>query len=242
VGFALTRRKQGKLPELARYRYKIQLDVEETKVKAESRGFTCRLLEGLPKNRKGLDGYGEPYPLPQYEITGANLPDYIKIEIVPPKTINAETMEPILRQLESYCQELERVEEIMNEIAVFCNNNLAPAFSIERRIYTKTPAMYRLIIASRDITDQLLDNIMKIYWSEFDKAIAELSQGNFFQARRRLDQVENELEFFFKSLISTARQMKDPRVDKWEADFNNAKNAPLPVNNRNFLGFNNMFL
>jgi hypothetical protein len=240
----LTKRKQGKLPELARYRYKIQLEVEETKLQAERKGFKCRLLEGQPKNRKCKDGYGEPYPLPQYEITGGTLSENLKIEIapsttqiyffgnefVPPKVINEVNMEPLLCQMELFCRELEHAEEVLNEIAVFSRNN--EFFNKENRIYSKTPAMYRLIISSRDIIDQLFDNINKLFMDEVDLVLADLLQGRIYQARKRLDNALVELEFFGKSLLSTAREMNDPRTAKLEADLEKALNYPTGLKKR----------
>ncbi len=92
--------------------------------------------------------------------------------------------------------------------------------------------MYRLIISSREITDQLLDNITKPLYDEIDLAMADFLQGRISQARKRLDCALVELEFFGKSLINTAREMNDPRAAKWEADFEKALNYPMGLNKR----------
>ena len=86
VGFAVTSSKRNKEPEFARWRYQVKIDIEETKSRAENRGFSCRLLEGQPKNKKGKNGCCEPYPLPEYEITGGELSPDAKIQIAPKTT------------------------------------------------------------------------------------------------------------------------------------------------------------
>jgi hypothetical protein len=242
VGFALTRQKKGKLPELARFRYKIPLDVEATKQKAEEKGFIWRLHEGEPKNKRCKDGVGEHFPLPQYEITRGRLSPNAKIELAPyttqiylfgeelkpPEMGDGEAflqnMEAFIKKMEAYCQQIETAEEVLNEIAVFSGDSAK--FCGETRIYARTPAGYRLIINSRDITDHLLDNIEKAYLHEMDLAIAEMVGGNLNQARNRLELLLKELDFFAKSLIATARQMKDPRADKWEAEFRKLLQPP----------------
>jgi hypothetical protein len=237
----LTKRKKCKLPELACYRYKIPLDVEATKQKAEEKGFKCRLHDGEPKNKKCKDGVGEHFPLPQYEITRGRLSPNAKIELAPrttqiylfgeelkPPEIETEkfleNIEDFTNKIQAYCQQIETAEEVMNEIAVF--SDVPAEFCRETRIYAKTPARYRLIISSRDITDHLLDNIEKLYLHEIDLALVEAFRGNSYQARRRLELVFKELDFFAKSLIATARQMKDPRADKWEEEFRKLLQQP----------------
>ena len=231
----LAKRKKGKLPELGRFRYKISIDVEATKLNAEHNGFNCRLLEGQPKNKKGKDGFGELYPLPQYEVTGKELPNNIKVELAPKTTqvyvfgeeLNPpeigdaeaflEKMEAFTNKMETYCQQIEIAEKVLNQITVFSET---PAkFCRETRIYTKTPAMYRLIISSRNVTDNLLDKVEKTYTYEINLAVAEMFRGNPMQAQKRLDNVLKEIDLFTKNLVATARQMNDPRADKWEAEF-----------------------
>jgi hypothetical protein len=232
----VTKQKKGKLPEIARYRYKIRLDVEGTKLKAESKGFFCRLLEGLPKNKRGKDGIGEFYPLPQYEITGKDLPANVKIELAPgttqiyvfgeelkpPLSEDTETflqnMNAFLDKMEVYCQQVEEAEEVMNSIAVFLDAD--STFCMNTRIYTNIPARYRLIIRSQDVLDKLLTNIEKAYLQEIDLVYAEIFRGNLGKAQRRIDLIMREIDFFAKSLIETAREMNDPRANKWEAEFN----------------------
>jgi hypothetical protein len=233
----LAKRKKGKLPEIARFLYRINLDIEATREKAEDQGFICRILEGQPKNKKGKNGIGEPYPLPQYEVTGNELSSNIKIELarkttqiyvfgkelIPPEIgegeVFLERIEEYTNTLESHCQQIEAAEEVLNKIAVF--SDVSAKFCRETRIYAKTTAMYRLMINSRHVTDHLLDKIEKVYQNEINLAADELLRGNPYQAKNRLNLVLREIDFFTKSLIATARQMNDPRADKWEKEFNN---------------------
>ena len=239
----MTPRKKCKLPEIARYRYRFELYVEGTKLKAESLGYQCRQLEGQPKCK---NDFGEPYPLPQYEIIGGQLPPNLKIEIAPkttqiylfgeelkpPKIVNVETLEPFIETMATFCSHLEAAEEILNEVAVFLDKKVT--FCKESRIYTKTPAMYRLIISSNKIIDQLLAGIEKIFYDEINLAYVEMFQGNLSQAERRIQVALKEVEFFANDIISAAREMKDPRADQWEAEIKKAFNFPTGISERKF--------
>jgi hypothetical protein len=95
VGFMVPKGKRKRKYELARWRYKIKLDIEETAEEAEKLGFKTRLLEGQPKNKRGTDGWGEAYPLNQYEISGGQLPVSIKIQVSPLTTQRALALSPL---------------------------------------------------------------------------------------------------------------------------------------------------
>jgi hypothetical protein len=132
VGFGVANIKRSKAPELARWIYKVKINVEETSLEAQKRGFHCRPLEGQPKNKKGQNGWGEPYYLRQYEITGGSLPSQSKIQISPqttqifffgpeipkPSVFSLETFELFLEGMECLVGNLEKVEGLMNELTV----------------------------------------------------------------------------------------------------------------------------
>jgi hypothetical protein len=240
VGFAVTGTKRNKVPEFARWRYKIKIDVEETKSRAESRGFSCRLLEGQPKNKKGKSGCCEPYPLPQYEIMGVEMPLNAKIQISPKTTqifffgaepskplhVTFDELQPFLERMESLVNDLEKAEKTMSELAAFVDGEKG-RFGQATRIYVKVPAMYRLIISSTDISQQLFDDIMKKFMDEYIKVFDEMLQGKIFPARRRMDDLFKEIVFFQRSLIDTAKKLKDPCAEQWEADLNKALMYPF---------------
>ena len=172
-------RKNDKTPELARLRYCIHVDVEETIHRAEKRGFLCRLLEGQPKNKRGKNGWGENYPLNQYEIKGGELPSNVKIHIAPkatqifffgseitkPSNFDVEEFERFLDCMEPIVYDLERTEKIMNEIAVFVTDE-QNRFGLSTRMYTKVPGNYRLIQGLKDTYQQIFDELMNRYWTE----------------------------------------------------------------------------
>jgi hypothetical protein len=240
VGFAVANSKKKKEPEFARWRYQVKIDVEETKLRAENCGFSCRLLEGQPKNKKGKNGCCEPYPLPEYEITGGQLSLNAKIQIAPkttqifffgpelvkPSKITLEYLQPLIERMKIVADDLERAEHIMNKLAAFVDDEKG-RFGQASRIYLKIPAMYRLIIASNDIYQQLLDDIMKKFWNEYIAAFDEMLQGKISFARRRMDDLLKETVFFYRSLIATAKEMKDPRAEQWEADLNKMLMEPF---------------
>jgi hypothetical protein len=233
-------KKRARIPELARWRYSFQIDVEETRRKALERGFSCRLLEGQPKNKKGKDGWGELYPLNQYEITGGELPSNAKIHIAPkatqifffgneiskPSGVDIKEFERFLGSMEPLVDDLEKTERIMNDLAAFAPNE-KHRFGLETRIWAKVPGMYRLTQGLKDVYQQILDDLMNKFWAEFEKACVEMSQGKAYFASRRLEALLKESTFFQQSLINLAREWKDPRAEQWEVDLNNALMSPF---------------
>jgi hypothetical protein len=240
----MTNAKRNKEPEFARWKYSVKIDVEETKSRAENRGFSCRFFEGQPKNKKGKNGWGEGYPLPQYEITGAELPVNTKIHIAPkttqifffgaelvkPSQLTCEQLEPLVIRIKSLADNLEKAEKIMNDLAAFADEEKG-RFGQATRIYVKVPAMYRLIGSLKDTYQQLLDDIEAKFFDECNKAYDEMFQGKIFQARMRMDNLFKELAFFQRIFIESIRELKDPRADQWEADFNKALMYPFGFTN-----------
>lgn len=241
-------RKKNKIPELARLRYNVQIDIEETRFKAEKNGFFCRLLEGQPKNKRGHNGWGEGYPLNQYEIKGGKLPSNTKIHIAPrvtqifffgkeiPKPSNAdvEKFERFLDQMEPFVNDLERTEKIMNDLSVFVPDE-QNRFGMSTRIYTKIPGNYRLIQSLKDTNQQIIDEIMNKYWAEIEKAYTEMFQGKPYLARRRLAALIGEMNFFLQNLINMAKEWKDPRAEQWESELKKSMYFPFgfPTNRHN---------
>jgi hypothetical protein len=239
VGFAVNSGRK-KLPELARWRYQIQIDVEGTKKNAEGRGFSCRPLEGQPKNKKGKNGWGEPYPLNQYEITGGRLPLNSKIHIAPrasqifffggeiqkPENSDVKEFERFLDQMEPIIDDLEKTEAIMNEIAAFVPRE-EKRFGLSSRIQAKVPGMYRLIQSMKDMSQQVMDALMDIVWGEIEKAGTEMFQGQFYFARRRIEAMLSELVSFQQNLINMAKEWNDPRAEKWESELKKSLYPPF---------------
>jgi hypothetical protein len=239
VGFAVDS-KRKKMPELARWRYKIQIDVEGTRKNAEGDGFSCRPLEGQPKNKKGKNGWGEPYPLNQYEITGGRLPSNSKINIAPratqifffgyeiPKPENADVkeFERVLNQIEPIIDDLEKTEAIMNDLAAFVPGE-EKRFGLSSRILVKVPSMYRLIQSMKDMSQQVMDTLMDIVWGQIEKASTEMFQGQFYFARKRIEAMLNEMVSFQQNLINMAKEWNDPRAEKWEAELKKSLYSPF---------------
>jgi hypothetical protein len=218
VGFAVNTARK-KLPELARWRYKIQIDVDGTKRKAEGQGFSCRPLEGQPKNKKGKNGWGEPYPLNQYEITGGTLPSNSKIcigpkttqifffgnEIAKPSKTDIKELERFLDQIEPVIDDLEKTEAVMNELAAFVSGE-KNRFGLSSRIQAMVPCMYRLIQSIKEMSQKAIDALMDKVWGEIEKAGAEMFQGQVYFARRRIEAMLGELVSFQQKLINMAKE------------------------------------
>ena len=238
--------KSHKSPEFARWKYKVKINVEETSFEAQKRGFSCRPLEGQPKNKKGQNGWGEPYPLGQYEITGGDLPLNTKIQVSPkttqifffgpelakPSVISVEAFKPFLEGMERLVGNLEKAEELMNELASFLPDE-KERFGKATRIQAKVPAMYRLIITSEGTKQELLDDIMKKFYDEIEKVYDDMFQGRMDLASGRLNTLMNEAVFFQRSLIKLAKDWKDPNALKWEADLNKSLIFPFGSGSHN---------
>lgn len=236
----MTRKKRARIPELARWRYNLQIDVEETNRNALKRGFSCRPLEGQPKNKKGKNGWGESYPLNQYEITGGELSSNAKIHIAPKATqifffgieipkplgVDIKEFERFLDSMEPLVEDLEKTERIMNYLAAFVSDE-KHRFGLETRICAKIPGMYRLIQSLKDMNQRVIDELMNKFWAEIEKAYSEMFQGRAYFASRRLEALLKELTFFQRNLISFAREWKDPRAEQWEADLKNGLMSPF---------------
>jgi hypothetical protein len=237
VGFAVPNAKSGKTPELARWSYRIKINVEETCIEAQKSGFHCRPLEGQPKNKKGKNGWGEPYPLGQYEITGGNLSQNTKIHISPkttqfylfgneiskPSIHDLETFEPFFEELSDLANNLEKAEELMNRLSSFPPNE-KERFDCVTRTQAKVPAMYRLKITSDGTFQELLDDLMNKFYGELNKIIDDMLQNmtshGFNLADQRLQTLTNEMVFFQRNLIKLGKEWKNPNAQKWEDDLN----------------------
>jgi hypothetical protein len=244
VGFVVAVPKSYKSPELARWKYKVKINVEETSFEAQKRGFFCRPLEGQPKNKKGQNGWGEHYPLGQYEITGGNLPSHSKIQISPkttqifffgpelpkPSTFSLETFESFLEGMESLIRNLEKAESLMNELSSFLPDE-KERFGKATRTQTKVPAMYRLKITSEEAFQELLDDIMNKFYSELDNITRDMFQNRTpftaTLANQRLNTLIKELVFFQREIIKSAKERKDPNAQKWEDNLNNSLMFPF---------------
>jgi hypothetical protein len=229
--------KSRKTPELARWSYKIKINVEETCIEAQKSGFHCRPLEGQPKNKKGKNGWGELYPLGQYEITGGNLSQNTKIHISPkttqiflfgneiskPSIHDLETFEPFFEELSDLADNIEKAEESMNRLSSFPPNE-KERFNSATRTQAKVPAMYRLKITSDGTFQELLDDLMNKYYGEINKITDDVLQNmtplGFNLADQRLQALLNEMVFFQRNLIKLGKQWKNPNAQKWEDDLN----------------------
>ena len=243
VGFVVAGNKNKGKHEITRWRYKIKLDVEETAKKAEEFGLTCRLLEGQAKNMRGKNGWGEGFPLNQYEIKGGALPESIKIQIGPkttqiflfgkteiqtPNDLSSENLIKHIDFFENLLSEIDASEVIMNKIAVFFAEE-SKRFSEGTRIIEKVAGTQKILDSSRTMTDKLLEKIEKHFMSEFDAAWVEIFQGQPYLAKERLRKADEEITFWFNDFIAEAKKTNDPRVVQWEADFQKLKKYPYSI-------------
>jgi hypothetical protein len=68
---------------------------------------------------------------------------------------------------------------------------------------------------------------MNIYWAEIEKAYNDMFQGKFLFARRRLDVLLRELNFFLQNLINLAKEWNDPKAEQWEAELKKSRCFPF---------------
>jgi hypothetical protein len=244
VGFVVSTKKKKEEHEIARWRYCIKLDVEETAEKARQLGFVCRSLEGQPKNKKGKDGWGEDYPLNQYEITGFRLPKRVKIHLAPkatqifilgkielpvPSEISNDKIVILYNNLEKLLDELEDSEKVLNEISVFTPDE-KNRFSQSSRIYSKIPSMFRLIISSNDAFQYILNRFEQKGMEEIRTIWIEILQGNVVLAKSRLEALNSDITYCYNDILNFAKEWNDPRVKQWEEDFKEAQMFPFKLN------------
>jgi hypothetical protein len=115
-----------------RWKYQLQVDIEDTRDFSRSKGFSVIELEGQSRR------YNEPYPLNQIEIKGADLSSDVKVVVSPRSTQIYFSVDGVLgiKELENLLDNLGKVEQILNEVVVFFPNE-SVRFSMEAR----TPIM-----------------------------------------------------------------------------------------------------
>ena len=77
------------------------------------------------------------------------------------------------------------------------------------------------------MTQHIVDALMDIAWGEIEKAGAEMSQGQFYLAMKRIEATRSELVSFQRNLINMAKEWNDPRAEKWESELKKSLYFPF---------------
>jgi hypothetical protein len=197
-----------------RWKYKIQVDVEETAKHARRKGFSVRLLEGQSRT------HGEPYPLNQIEIKGGGF-EFLNVD----KLI----VGPHVTQLyKKNSQKLDEIDRILNDIVVFAPKETSrfgreirmPVQTI-RRLRERKKAMEKLydaafsVLVQRKITDALSEGREYITSTEINQVLEDVRReatrpkvGNLFGKR------EEALHRFLKKYYPNIEKLRDVKDGK----------------------------
>jgi len=195
-----------------RWRFKINVDVEETGYVAESKGFSVHWLEGQSRTNEEL------YPLNQIEIKGWDLDSKVKVVISPRVTQVYFYLEstPGIVELENIVADLGKVEQIMNEVTVFSPNETA-RFSVE----TEIPVMSIGLLKTQDMLKEHLQKVLydltELFLKELTNCHILMAEGKIGYAMKRLESLSRELYNSQRSLIDWAKEQGIADAKKWES-------------------------
>ena len=197
-----------------RWQYKIQAYPEETGSQARSRGFSVVYLEGQSRT-------GQLYPLNQVEIKGGDFDSDVRVVVGPRVTqiyFSIEEM-PSMEGLEYILDNLDKVEQILNEVVIFAPNEIA-RFNME----TKRPVMSIGMLKTQHMLKgeihKVFDRFFELVLKEISQAHIFLAQGKIGYAMQRLDVFLSELVNFERGLIQMAKEQGLKEAEKWEEELN----------------------
>lgn len=207
--------------EPLRWKYRIDIDVEETENRARARGFSVRPLEGQAAGK-----YRAEYPLGQIEIKDGEL-----------KTMNTNiVVGPHVTQVYKRDREIadiERIESILREIVV-------PAKD-ETKVFGKLAREEVPTIGGLELRQELISGILRLQEEEEVELKRRLAQARLNlkgeELRNRLDEVWKEekdkisrrLQTWVKQGIPGAEERLDKFNEKvavlnrWDAEVASAK-------------------
>jgi len=198
-----------------RWRYKIQVDVEETAKNARSKGFSVRLLEGQSRT------HGEPYPLNQIEIKGGSLTSNIKVIVSPHRTqiyIFIKDI-PDIDELERILKDRERTEQVLDDIVIFAANETA-RFSVDTMIPVMSPSMLKTQQKLTAKIREAFDGLNGLFQREIIRTSAYLTRGKVALAKNRMDAFLHELDNLQRNLIQFAKEQGFKEAEELEEQIN----------------------
>lgn len=196
-----------------RWQYKIQAYVEETGSQARSRGFSVIYLEGQSRT-------GQIYPLNQVEIKGGDFDSDVRVVVGPQVTqIYFSIKEiPSMEGLEYILDNLEKVEQILNEVVIFAPNEIA-RFNREIKRPVMSIGMLKAQYMVKEGVNRALGMFYELILKEISYANISLAQGKIVPLKR-LDVILSELIKIQRGLIQRAKEQGNEKAEKYEHEFN----------------------
>jgi len=194
-----------------RWKYQLQVDIEDTRDFSRSKGFSVIELEGQSRR------YNEPYPLNQIEIKGANLGSDVKVVVSPRSTQIYFSVDgvPGVKELENLLDNLGKVEQILNEVVVFFPYE-SVRFSMEARIPIMDDGMLKTWYMLKEELNRAYEKLYELILREASLVPIFLVQGKIGYGIERLDALSRELAKFQHDLIQMAKEQGIEGADKWE--------------------------
>jgi len=197
-----------------RWKFKINVNVEETGKRANNKGFFIRQLEGQSRT------YEEPYPLNQIEIKGCDLGSKVKVVVSPTVTqvyFNVKDVSEI-SELENAIMDLVKVEEILNNVVVFTKNETA-RFSMETEIPVMSIGMLKAQHVLKERIHKAFEDLYELIFKEISLFSVLCIEGRISYAIARLDIFSNKLVDMLRELIQKAKEQGIMEAEKWEDKF-----------------------
>lgn len=196
-----------------RWRYKLNVCIEETWQSACNSGFSVRMLEGQSRTNEEL------YPLNQIEIKGWDLSSKVKVIVSPTVTQVYFYIEniPEINELENIAMDLGKVEQILNEVVVFAPDETA-RFSMETKIPVTSPSMLKTECMLKEKIHRASERLYELVLSEISLAHILLAEGKIGYALKRMGALSSELLNFQRNLIQWAKEQGIAEAEKWERE------------------------
>jgi len=175
-----------------RWKYRIQVSVEETAKKTREKGFSVRFLEGQSRT------FGVPYPLNQIEIKSDRFGSNVKV-IVGNKVTQiyvSSSDEPTIGDLEKIVDRLDNVENILNQVVTFSDNETG-RYNAKTRKPVMSVMMLKMKKMVSDGLDDLIQAMFQLFLKEFSRVQMLLLQGKIVP--------QNDLHFMLNEMVKTQR-------------------------------------
>ena len=198
-----------------RWRFKINVDVEETGYFARSKGFGVYQLEGQSRTNEEL------YPLNQIEINGWDLSSKVKVIVSPTVTQVYFYVEniPEIGDLENIFTNLGKVEQILNEVVVFAPDETA-RFTMETEIPVLSIGMLKTQYMLKEKLHGVFERLYELVLKEISDVHILFAQGKLGYAMKRMDTFFAELVNLQRNLIQMARDQGIEEAKKCESELN----------------------
>lgn len=186
------------------WKYEVQTYVEETGSQARNEGFSVIYLEGQSRT-------GQSFPLNQVEIKDGDFDSDVKVVVGPQVTQIYFSIEeaPSTEDLEFILDNLDKVEQILNEVVIFTPDEIA-RFNMETRKPVMSIGMLKTQHMLKEEVNKAFEMLYQLILSEISYAHISLAQGKDVSLKR-LNAILSELIKTERGLIQMAKEQDDKK-------------------------------